>query len=227
MDLSGLQVLIGDLVNDPNHDRYSISQINLELDNIQDEWNVRAKIIKDTVTLTVVDGTRQYAMSSLTGRPISFTRATHKGLELQKKDKSFLDLYSGSDWTAELGTPKYYIIEATDPDNQYVTLFPTPGAGDAGAYLVVEYVKQHTSMTVDSDTPFMSGTTVQYLMRPYDFGIAYGVASKLLLRDPSQQNAAKSVTYQRISDGVLADVVQVFKALEKAEPMRLRGGRIF
>lgn len=225
MILSDLQILIGALCNDPNHDRYTLSDISTELDNTMDDWNIKARIIKDTSTLTTVDGTRQYALSTLTGTPISFPRVTHKGLELTKRSKSWLDLYSGNDWTTNLGTPKFFIIEAEDPAIQYLTVQPTPQSGDAGANLVVEYIKRHTSMSAASDTPFMSGTEVNYLMRPYDWGLAYATSSRLLARDPSTINDDKAAKYAKLGMNVLDDVIQVFENLEEEEPPRLQGGR--
>lgn len=225
MTLSDLQILIGDLTNDPNHDRYTTTQIGTELDNSQDKWNIEAKIIKDTVTLTTVDGTRQYALSTLTGTPISFPRVTHKGLELKKVSKSWLDLYTGTDWTLDVGTPRFFVVEATDPDVQYLTVYPTPQSADAGANLVVEYVKRHTPMVASSDVPFTSVTTSNYLLRTYDWGLAYDVSSRLLARDPSEINAKKQTDYAKIAGGVMADVVQVFKQLEAEEPKKMRGGR--
>lgn len=219
MTLTELQVLIGDLTSDPGHDRYTLSQINTELDNTQDKWNVEARIIKDVITVTVVDGTRRYAISGLTGVPIAFTRVTHKGLLLDKKDQAWFDLYvGGTDWTTTIGTPTNYYIEATDPDLQYITLYPIPQSGDAGAYLSVEYIKKHTAMSASSDTPFNASP----LVRPYDFGVAYDVASRLLIRDPNPLNVQKVIPYKKIADDVMADVVQVFKALEKQVPMRLK-----
>lgn len=223
MDLSALQTLIGSLTNDPQHDRYTTSDIGTELDNSQDKWNVEAKIIKDTVTLTIVDGTRQYVLSGLTGTPISFLRVTHKGLELEKVDKIFMDLYTGSDWTQDIGTPKRFFIEATDPDIQYLAVHPTPQAADAGANLVVEYIKRHTALSASTDKPFNGND----LLLPYHYGLAYDTASRLLSRDPSPQNSSKVITYQREAGIVMANVVQVFKALEKQEPWRLKGGRVF
>lgn len=225
MILSDLQSFIGDLCSDPNHDRYSLSAIGQELDNTMDDWNIKARIIKDTVTLTVVDGTRQYLLSSLTGTPIAFPRVTHKGLPLTKRSKTWLDLYSGNDWTTNIGTPKFFIIEAEDPAIQYLTVQPTPQAGDAGANLVVEYIKRHTSMSAASDTPFMSVTDVNYLLRPYDWGVGYATAARLLKRDVSGENAKKSADYEKVGNNVLADVIQVFENLEQEEPPRLRGGR--
>ncbi len=225
MTLNELQNLIGTLSNDPNHDRYSLSDINAELDNSQDTWNLEAKLIKDTVTLTIVDGTRQYALSTLTGTPISFPRTTHKGIDLFKRSKSYFDHLAHRDWTADIGTPTQFFIEATDPAVQYISLYPTPQSGDVGANLVVEYIKRHTPMSAASDVPFMSGTESNYLLRPFDWGLAYSVSSKLLLRDPNEANAKRSNDFANIAKNVLAEVVQVFNSLEAEEPPRLRGGR--
>jgi hypothetical protein len=187
-----------------------------------DTWNLEAKIIKDTVTLTVVAGTRQYALSTLTGTPISFPRVTHKGIDLQKRSKAYFDHMGAYDWTQDIGTPKEFFIEAEDPDTQYITVHPTPQSGDVGAYLVVEYIKRHTSMSASTDVPFLSVTTSNYMLRPFDWGLCYSVASKLLLRDPSNENQEKSTNYSRIAKNVLAEVVQVFKALEAEEPKSIR-----
>ncbi len=222
MTLAELQSLIGTLANDPNHDRYFLTDINTELDNTQDTWNLEAKLIKDTVTLTVVDGTYQYALTSLTGTPISFPRTTHKGIDLTKRSKAYFDHLGHRDWTTDIGTPTEFFIEATDPSNQYISLHPTPQSGDAGAYLVVEYVKRHTPMTLPTDVPFMSGTESNYMLRPFDWGVAYSVAAKLLLRDPNEANAKRSNDFANIAKNVLAEVIQVFKALEAEEPKSLR-----
>jgi hypothetical protein len=223
MQRSELLLLIGDLTNDPNHDRYTASQIYTELDNSQDDWNIKAKIIKDTVTISTVSGTRQYALTGLTGTPIAFSRATHKGISLEKKDKSFFDLYSSIDWTTANGTPKYYYIETSDPDVQYINLYPNPADADAGTNLVVEYIKRHTTMASDSDQPFNASP----LLTPYHWGLAYSAAARLLLRDPSAVNSPKAMAYNSIANNVGTDVVTTFKALEREEPYRIRGGRVW
>jgi hypothetical protein len=225
MTLTDLQTLIGSLCNDPNHDRYTTTDIGTELDNTQDDWNVKARVIKDTVPITLVDGTRQYLLSGLTGTPLDFPRVTNKGLDLGKRSKAWMDHASGSDWTATTGTPKYFVVEATDPSNLYLTLQPTPAANDAGAYLVVEYTKRHTPMSASNDTPFMAGTETNYLLRPYDWGLAYATSARLLTRDPNPENVNKIANYSKTGSNVLADVIQVFKALEAEEPKKLSGGR--
>lgn len=221
MQLADLQSLVGSLTNDPNHDRYFLSDINTELDNSQDTWNLEAKIIKGTTTLTVVANTFQYALTNLTGTPISFPRVTHKGLNLSKRSKTYFDHLSQHDWTLDIGTPSEFFIEATDPNNLFISLHPVPQSGDAGANLVVEYGKRHTPMSASTDTPFMSAGIANYLLRPFDWGLAYSVSSKLLLRDPSMINAPKSSNYAQIAKNVLDEVIQVFKALEAEEPKRM------
>lgn len=223
MDRSELVSLIGDLVNDSSHERYSTSVIAGELENSLDKWNIHAKIIRDTVTLTTVAGTRQYALSSLTGTPIAFERVTHKGKELNRKEKSWFDLYAGDDWSDDTGTPQNYYIEAADPDAQYITVFPIPQDGDAGANLVVEYIKRHTTMSSDSDTPFNANT----LLTPYHWGLAYDVAARILMRDPDTQNLLRAKEYNSQANNVLAEVIQSFKSMEREEPFRIRPTRIW
>ncbi len=225
MILSEIQTMIGDLTSDPNHDRYTTTAIGTELDNSQDTWNVEAKIITATTNVTLVSGTRQYALTTLTGTPISFPRTTHKGIDLAKRSKAYFDHLTGYDWTTDIGTPTEFYIEATDPSNQYITVRPVPQSGDVDGALVVEYVKRHTPMSASTDVPFMSGALSNYLLRPYDWGLCYSVSAKLLLRDPSPANQAKSGNYANIAKNVLADVIQVFKALEAEEPKRISGGR--
>lgn len=221
MTLTDLYTLIGDLCNDAAHDRYSTSQIDTVLMNAMDEWNIEAGIVKDAVTLTTVDGTREYALSGLTGTPIRFDRVTHSGIELERKDKAWFDLYADHDWTTDTGTPKKYYIDVSDPDEQSIFVYPTPQSADAGANLVVEYVKRQDALSGSTDVPFNSNT----LLYPYHHGLAYRSAAFLLLRDPSQENVIKSGAYLKTSNQILTKVVEVFKSAEKEAPWRLRGGR--
>lgn len=225
MILSDLQTLVGSLTNDPNHDRYSLSDINTELDNTQSQWNEEIKLIKETTTITVASGQRQYLLSLITGTPLSFPRATHKGIDLKKRSKSYFDLYTSSDWTQQIGTPTDFFIEATDPSNLFLTVFPTPQGGDAGANLVVEAVIAHTPMSAASDVPFMLGTSSNYLLRPFDFYVAYSASARLLARDVSATNQAKAGEYLKIAGEGKELITNVFKQLEASEPLRLVGGR--
>lgn len=224
MILSDLQTLVGSLSNDPNHDRYSLTDINTELDNTQGQWNQEIKVIKETTTITVVANQRQYLLTLITGTPIAFGRVTHKGIDLKKRSKQYFDLY-GLDWTQDIGTPIEYCIEATDPNNLYLTLHPTPQGADAGAYLVVEAIIGHTPMAASTDVPFLLGTYSNYLLRPYDFYLAYSVAARLLSRDPSSTNVNKVAQYMKLASEGKTAIIQVFKALEADEPKRIGGGR--
>jgi hypothetical protein len=224
MQLSDLQSLVGSLANDPNHDRFALTDINTELDNTQNQWNEEIKIIKETTTLTVVDSQRQYLLTLMTGTPLAIGRVTHKGLDLDKRSKQYFDLYS-NDWTQDIGTPTEFCIEATDPSNLYLTVHPTPQSGDVGANLVVEAIIAHTAMSASTDVPFMLGTSSNYLVRPYDFYLCYSVAARLLARFPSEENNARAERYLDISKDGKSNLIQVFKALESQEPKRIGGGR--
>lgn len=225
MQLSELQAYVGSLTNDPNHDRYSLSDINMELENAQTQWNEEIKILKQTTTITVVADQRQYLLSLITGTPIDIGRVTHRGLELAKRSKQYFDLYAGGDWTQDLGTPNEFFVEATDPANLYLTVHPTPQANDAGAYLVVESIIAHTPMSASTDVPWMLGATSNYILRPYDFYLANSAAARLLARDPSEVNSARAAEYLKVSAAGKANLVQVFKSLEAETPKRLAGGR--
>lgn len=223
--LSDLQTLIGSLTNDPAHDTYTLPDISVELDNSMNEWNIEIGILKQTTTLTVVLDQRQYLLSLVTGTPIAVNRVTHKGLLLDKRSKAFFDLYAGTDWTTDLGTPREFCVESTDPANLYLTVHPTPQNNDIGANLVMEVIVGHTPMSAGTDVPYMLGAASNYLLRPYDWGLAYSVAARLLARNASAPNQLKSTEYAAIAKNVMEQLLDVFKALEAEEPKRMSGGR--
>lgn len=225
MMLSDLQTLIGSLTNDPAHDTYPLLDIGVELDNSMNEWNIEVGIIKQTTTITTVLNQRQYLLTLITGTPIEVSRATHKGLPLDKRSKAWFDLYAGVDWTTDLGTPKEFCVEATDPANLYLTVHPTPQSGDIGANLITEVIVGHTPMSASTDVPYMLGATSNYLLRPYDWYLGYSVAARLLARNASSANQLKSTEYAVIAKNGMGQLVDVFKALEAEEPKRMFGGR--
>lgn len=227
MQLSDLQSLVGSLTSDPNHDRYSLSDINTELDNAQNQWNVEIKIIRVYTAMLIIAGQYQYAFLGSVGKTvIAMGRATFKGIEMKKRSKAYFDLYSGGDWTLDQGTPSEYCIEATDAVNLLMTVHPTPQGNDAGINIAFETVVAHTPMSAATDTPFQQNSGVSdSFLRPYDFYLAYNVAARLLARDPSDLNNARAGQYLKISQEGKADLIQVFKALETEEPKRMSGGR--
>jgi hypothetical protein len=189
MLLSELEAFVATLCNDPSNARYTKSDIDTELDNTQGQWNAEIRIIKSTTTLTVIANQRQYDLGSISGTPISFARVTHKGIDLQKRSKSYFDLYTHSDWTQNIGTPTEFVIEIGG--SSYIDLYPTPQSGDEGNNLVIEAVIAHTPMVTAIDSPFNQ----IYFLRPYDFYVGYSAAARLLARDPSPENQARAGQY--------------------------------
>lgn len=229
MTFAGLKTFIGSKCNDPSEQRYSASDKAQALEDSQTHFNLTAKILKSTTTLTVVDGTRQYALSGITGTPIAFERVTHKNIPLKKRSKSYFDLYLGGiDWTSVTGTPTQYFVEESDPSNQYLTVFPVPGPEDAGANLVVEAIIAHTPMSADGDYPFMKSGVSNYILRPYDVFVAYHAAYLLLMGDPTQENIIKAQGqdgdsgYKGIAQDGLDQIVQTLNALEQEEPPSIK-----
>lgn len=209
------------MVNDPNHDRYSTSQIDTQLDIVQNRWNVDGGILVDTVPISVIDGLSVYSISVLGGIVIDYRRVTHNGIELTKRSKAWFDLYASHDWSNDVGTPTDFYIETTGISFEIV-LYPKPTSADAGTNnLVVEFVKQHTTMATGTDEPF---DNIPYL-GAYHYGIAYHAASNLLSQDPDPVNAAKAARYLKLGDIAYADLLQHYKQFDKDEPLRLSGGR--
>lgn len=229
MTLAELKVLIGSLTNDPNHERYTEATIETELDISQTGWNVEIGVLKGTGYANAVDGVREYSIASMFSEtPIKFLRATHKGLKLEKRDKSWFDLYiRGTDWTTLTGTPTAYYVDATEPDELSMFVHPTPTGNDVGLNnIALEAIGHHKRMTDAADVPFTDfWDETNHMLRPYDWGLAYEVAARLLARDPSEINASKSVNYKKISDEVKSNLIQVFKSMEAEEPKRMGGGR--
>lgn len=225
MQLSDLQTQVGVLTNDPNNSRYFLPDITQELNNAQRQWNAEIKVIKETTSIPVVASQRQYALTLISKTPISFPRVTQNGLDLKKRSKSYFDLYTSYDWTAILGTPTDFFIEATDANNLFLTVYPTPTSNDVPTNIVVESVIDTTDMSASADTPFMQGTVANYLCRPYDFYLAYSASARLLARDPSPENSGRSSQYLVIAGQGKELLINVFKQLEASEPLRMQGGR--
>ena len=225
MQLSDLQTQVGILCNDFNHARYLLTDINQELDNAQNQWNAEIKIIKETTTIPSVLNQRQYLLTLITGTPISFPRVTFKGIDLKKRSKSYFDLYTSYDWTQIIGTPTDFFIEATDPSNLFLTVYPIPQSGDTDGSFVVEAIIAHTPMVNPTDVPFMSGAVSNYLLRPYDFLLAYSAAARLLARDPSPENGSRQGNYMKIAQEGKELLITVLKEMEAEEPRRMAGGR--
>lgn len=227
MQLSDLQSQTSILANDPNNARYLLTDVTQELNNAQRQWNAEIKIIKETTTIPAVSMVRQYALTLITGTPISFPRVTYNGKDLIKRSKSYFDLYTSYDWTQIQGIPSDFFIEATDPRNLFLTVYPMPSGTEVPANFVVESVIDTTDMSASTDTPYMQGTTPNYLCRPYDFYLPYSAAARLLARDPNPENSGRASSYISLTQQGKDALISVFKQLEASEPLRMEGGRIW
>jgi len=224
--LSDLQAYISNLINDPTNTRYSLTLINNQLDIAQDRWNLEAQICRTSQTLTVVANQASYGLTTLTGTFLKMLRVAHKGIQLTKRSKMTLDMYSAIDWTTTLATPTSYLLDMT-VNPPVLFLYPQPQANDAGAFLLVEYLVRHTSMVNPGDTLFMIGGTTNTLIAPYSFGIGLDVAASLLEPDPTPETVAKAKLFRSQANSVLSIVTQIYADFDLDEPYRMTGGRVW
>ena len=209
---------VGSLTGDPNHTRFTSA---LKLDRIQEaqeRFVIDTNVLKDVnSTITTVAGTASYDLPT---DILDVMRVSHKNIKLTRKSKYDLDVESGTDWSEDTGTPQSYYIDL-DPNNKKIVLYPIPEGSDAGANLIIEYVKIPPTLDTDAAVPFDGHT----LMAPYSMAIAYWASSKLLLIRPDQQALVMSSGYEKQYRELVADCIDRFKQMYETAPMRMRGGR--
>lgn len=221
MNLSQLRSLASLFVADPNQTRYSASQYNDALNRAQEQFAMDSRCLwKDAPTYTVVDGTAAYSL------PTDFLweeKVVFKGLQLKAVSRETLEFYKRSDrWDDDSGTPLYYIIDPEEARKQ-ITLFPIPGAADAGANLVLTYYPLPTTMSSDSDNP-LNG--VSFLTQYHIAIAAYGAWLLALYETMTPEVMAKRTNLNQIYQDKVTEAVDHFKNTA-SEPMRMRGGRVW
>ena len=224
-NMGELEDLIADHLNDPEHTRYTIAEIDRHLDIAQDHWNREVRICRMADTLTTVASQYQYPISSLSTTPLEFIRVTHKGIDLIKRSKDYFDTFTSYDWTTMQGTPKDYFIDLVQ-SGPYIGLRPVPQGNDAGANLLVEYLGRHSPMVNPTDTPFTVNGVQNTLILTFLAGLASEVSSDILSHDPTPETAIKRKTFADEANKTLSQVVSIYQRLEEDEPWHMRGGRL-
>jgi len=234
--LSDLQSYIGQLVNDPSNTRYSLAEINNYLDLAQNRWNLEAKICRQTDYSALIANVYRYNLTTIATLPVmKILRVTIKGVDLLKKSKDYMDMYSSNDWTTSQGTPQEFAVDLNSAPPSLI-LHPTPQGGDVVLYtnnvgisgqnpLGFEYITPHTTMVNAGDTPFMVNGVTNSLILPYLAGLGIDVAASLLEPDPTQETILKAKGFRRQAEAYLSLVTQIYYDLEADEPFRMQGGR--
>lgn len=220
MNLSSLTSLCQKFALDAGGTRFAGQYTDaLNLANQQFAYDSKA-LWKDHTTYTVVDGTAAYDL------PSDFwleKRITHKGLKLDPISRATLDEEyqgTGTDWTAESGTPTHYIIDP-EQGRKKLTLFPKPTGGDTGANLILTYYPVPTDMAVDADIPLNSSSLM------VQFHIALAAWAAWLLLSGEEATPAKEKQRDRMKelyDNKVSEAVDYFKNTA-SEPLRMKGGR--
>lgn len=223
-NLADLQALAADHMNDLDHTRYKLDEINEHLDIAQDRWNREAHICRVRDTLTTVTDQYQYSFSLLSATPLEFWRVTHKNIDLIKRSREYFDRYSGVDWTQDKGTPKEFGVDLGVMP-AFLFLHPTPTGNDAGANLIAEYTARHDKMVNPTDTPFTVNGVQNTLIIPYIAGLAIEAAADILQHDPTPETVKKVASFKQESEAILSQVIQWYSRLDADEPLRMAGGR--
>lgn len=211
--------LVRDFVNDPNDSLWSLTRKQAKVNLAQEKFVEDTKALTDLLTITTVGGTAAYALNTDT---IDLYRVTHKNIPLIRTSKSELDFLTGVDWTLTNGTPTRFYIDYTSTTKN-INLYPNPQSSDAGANLIVEYVKLPPTMSTDIASPFNS----QVLLNLYSESIAYYAAYQFLKASPNPADWQKGDQYKIMYDAQVSNCQEIFKRLNRVKPTRFRGGRYF
>ena len=236
---SDLEGYISNLINDPNNTRYSVALIDSMLDLAQNRWNMECKICRQTDYSALTANQYRYPLtgaSQVASLPvIKILRVTIKGVDLIKKSKDYMDLFSANDWTTAQGTPQEYAVDLNSVPPSLI-LHPTPQGGDCTTYtnnvgitnqnpLGLEYVTPHQTLVNSTDTPFTVNGNANTLILPYLAGLGLDVAASILEPDPTQETVLKAKLFRSQANGYMSLVTQIFYDLEADEPFRMQGGR--
>lgn len=219
---SDLVSRIGDLIGDPENTRWTSTQKQNKIQEVQEQFVLDTRVLVDSQTETVVAGTSEYSLPS---DVLDIIRVAHRGIRLQRLSKFELDNLYQSDWSDDEGTPHSYYVDL-DPNNKKLRLFPVPKAADAGANLVEEWVKIPPTLSSDASVPFDGHT----LLVPYHMALAYKAASEFLKvelqNNPNGQGVLATIReYEREYNRLVSHCIETFKHLGETSPMRFRGGR--
>lgn len=214
---ASLQALLNLLIDDPNDRLFTSAQKQAKLQEAQERFVLDTRVLRDTSTITIIDGTQEYALPS---DVMDIERVVHNGVELKRKSKAELDFLASGRWDQDAGTPVYYYVDL-DPNNQKMGFYPIPQAQDAGANTPVEYVKIPPALTTDASIP-LDGHT---LLIPYHNSLAVWAAKELLWIRPTQENMVKCQHYQQRYEDEVSHCIETFKHLSQSDSWRLMGGR--
>jgi len=218
MNLGTIKTFMGRLLSDTRSTRWTAA---IKLDAInraQDRFVLDTRCLKDVKLDSAVADTYEYDLPT---DILHIERVVHKGLELIRKSKNYIDSQSSSDWSDDIGTPKYYYADL-DPDNKYIRVYPIPQAGDAGANNIeIDYIKDPADLSADSDTPLNSHS----LLAIYHPAIAYKAAYELLGMSVSAQNIEKMNRFDYEYNKLVDHCINTWKDNEESTPLRMAGGR--
>lgn len=179
---------VGLLLNDANHDRWSIDKIMFQLNEGQKAVQSDARFLKDSETLTP---TADVAAVSLNARVmdiirVSIQRSNGKIVPLDGTSKEALDFDEPNWQNLDSGTPRKWWFEAR---TNTLNLVPPPDSANAITNgLIVDEIQFMATITYPSDSLFEGiGST-----SPYHKSVVHYATAALWMQDATPEALAKA-----------------------------------
>lgn len=163
--LTRVRVNVKDQSTTSNRQQFTDATLINYLNDGQREANILAWLLQDKATLTLVSGTREYA---LPGDFLTSDRVIHNNIKLEQTSLSQLDA-NNTGWLSATGaTPqKYYLYRTTFTQ---IGFYPKPSTPTVTAVFVY-YIKQPIELTATTDTPWNGWSSLV----PYHSSLTYYV----------------------------------------------------
>ena len=219
-----LQQRVGDLIADPNNQRWSTSQVQNKLNEGQEAFAVDTVSFLVTTSLTI-------SASNTLALPTDVIQIRHlreltNGVVLKRTTEKQLIIDHGTGFSTNTSTAPNEYYSKTEAINRTLVLYPTPT--NSTITYSLSYFGLPTAMSSDSSNVFTdSASNVNYSLEPFSMGVAYWSAADLLRVQPDQGAIIMLKEYERQYDKLKNDCIDFVKSLEREENYRMRGGRYF
>lgn len=170
--LSRARVYLRDQATSANRQQFPDATLLQFLSDGQREANAQNWLLQSSVTVSLIQGTTEYAMPSdfmATVRLWYKASGTTAYLKLDQTSMDQLDAQAAG-WTNASGVPtKYYLDRSTA--SIYIGFFPGPSVSGSSGTAIVYYIQQPLDITVTSQIPFNGNLILQ----PYASALSYYV----------------------------------------------------
>lgn len=179
--------LVKDTATSASLQRYSDTVLDTFLNQAQREVVTQTWCLQKTTTLTLAAGSTWYSLPSdlINVKTARFRDSTGRVRALDQKSYQAI-FQTNPDWERQPGPPFSYLLRYSTAAGSYyeVAFIPIPTISSTGT-AVMEYYKQATDLTADSDV-LLDGFKI---LIPYHETVIYPVVAKILLLEGDTASA--------------------------------------